>query len=210
MIDFDININVEGLATTADHLRAIASITPQEVASASNVGIATLVRKNFIEYGLKNPNKLKGKSTRFWLRASQATYTQIAGSSVLAVVSTSGDVSLVGVSRHYTGGGTIIPSGRTSEVTGKPIRRLTIPARAESHGRSVATLKALGVDLYRSGGTLRKQEGAQRSDNDPIYYYLAKKVSPQLPDPRVYPMPSAYKAAAEDAVSDLIEAKSNG
>lgn len=210
MINYHVQIDLEGLASTAKHLRAIASITPQEVASASNLGIATAVRKNFIEYGLKNPNRLKGKSTRYWLRASQATYTEAIDSSVLVGVSTVGDVSLRGVSRHYNGGGTIYPSGKPSEITGRPIRRLTIPARAEAHGKTVATLRAMGVNLYASKGTLRKQEGVEKSDNDPIYYYLAKKVGPQLPDPRVYPFFFVYKSAAEEAIADLIEAKSNG
>lgn len=181
-----------------------AGISAEKVASASRLKVEDTIKNNFESYGKSNQNKWGGNnSTKYWLRASDATVTTSSGGTITAQVA-EGKTSLVGVRRHYTGGGAIKPSGRTSEVTGRPISRLTIPARAEAHGKSVATLRALGVNLYRAGGTLREQTGAKRSDNDPVYFYLAKQVGPMKPNPRILPTDAQFMQAISETVEDIL------
>ena len=180
-----------------------AGISAEKVASASRLKVEDTIKNNFESYGKSNQNKWGGNnSTKYWLRASDATVTTSSGGTITAQVA-EGKTSLVGVRRHYTGGGTIRPKN-ISEITQRAIKFLTIPARAEAHGKTVATLRSTGVNLYRSGGVLKQQTGAKRSDNDPVYFYLAKQVGPMKPNPRILPTDAQFVQAISDTVDDIL------
>jgi hypothetical protein len=208
----NVRIEIDGQKAIKQTLTRMVTFSSSELASRSKVGVRNLMKDHFYTYGQRNPNKLKGQSTGYWQRAGDATTVTSSGASVMAeVVETrSGQVPLVGVRRHYTGGGTIRPSGRNSEVTGKPIKFLTIPKIAAAHGKSVATLKALGVDLYRKGATLREKQGDKRSDSDPIYFILAKQVGPMQPKPQILPTSDQFGQAVVDVALDMIDPEGNG
>ena len=198
-----VSISIAGADAVQKEMKRYASISSDVIAIASEEKVQDLMRSHFEAYGINNQNKWGGKnSTKYWLRAARATFTKSSGSTVTTEV-VEGKSSLVGVRRHYTGGGVIKPRN-TNEVTGRAIKFLTIPARAEAHGKTVATLRATGVNLYRAGGTLREQTGAKRSPNDPVYFYLAKQVGPMQPNPRILPTDAQFVQAISETVDDIL------
>jgi hypothetical protein len=121
------------------------------------------------------------------------------------VVDEKGEPGLIGVRRHYTGGGTIKPSGRISEITGKPIQYLTIPINGAAHGKTVAMMQRLGVDLYRKGSALFAKSGGARSDSDVAMFALKKSIGPQTPNPGIIPTPQQYFETVALVVKKLTE-----
>jgi hypothetical protein len=91
-------------------------------------------------------------------------------------------------------GGVVRPSGRTSSVTGKPIKYLTIPVIAEAHGKSASDfpfLKARGKFAEGGGGVLyAPREG---SSFGTVFFVLVKSVTIK-PDPNILPPAEAVLA----------------
>jgi hypothetical protein len=197
-----VSISIAGADAVQKELAKYAGISAEKVASASADKVESVIKRHFFDYGNTNRNKFGAPSTGYWERAARATVTESSGSQILTEVRES-KTSLVGVRRHYTGGGTIRPKN-TSEITGRAIKFLTIPARAEAHGKTVGTLRATGVNLYRAGGTLREQTGAKRAPNDPVYFYLAKQVGPMQPNPRILPTDAQFMQAISETVEDIL------
>jgi hypothetical protein len=197
-----VSISIAGADAVQKELAKYAGISEQEIATNAAVTVKATMRRHFVDYGNANRNKFGAPSTGYWARAAQATEVSASGGLITAEVF-EGKTSLRGVRRHYTGGGVIKPRN-TSEITGRAIKFLTIPARAEAHGKTVGTLRATGVNLYRAGGTLREQTGARRSPNDPIYFYLAKQVGPMQPNPRILPTDAQFVQAVSETVEDIL------
>ncbi len=208
----NVRIEIDGQEAIKQTLSRMVTFSSSELAARSKVGVRNLMKDHFYDYAMRNPNNLKGQTTKYWQRAGDATTVTSSGAAVIAeVVETrSARVPLVGVRRHYTGGGMIRPSGRNSEVTGKPIKFLTIPFTAAAHGTTVATLAKNGVSLYRLGATLRRKQGDKRSDSDPIYFILAKQVGPMQPKPQILPTSGQFGQAVVDVALDMIDLESNG
>jgi len=114
-------------------------------------------------------------------------------------------IKVRGIKRHYTGGGTIRPSGKISEITGKPIKYLTIPINAAAHGNTVAIMQRLGVNLYRRGSVLVAQSGPEKSDSDVAMFALKKSIGPQTPNPAILPTQNEYYDAINTAVDELLD-----
>jgi hypothetical protein len=197
-----VSISIAGADDLQATMRKYLSLTGEQVAAKSYAVVQKTIRDNFAAYGKEKQNKFKAQSTGYWKRAAEATFASSSGSMITAEVF-EGKTSLRGVRRHYAGGGTIRPKN-TNEVTGRAIKFLTIPARAEAHGKTVGTLRATGVNLYRAGGTLREQTGAKRSPNDPVYFYLAKQVGPMQPNPRILPTDAQFMQAITETVEDIL------
>lgn len=197
-----VSISIAGSDAVKTALSGYVNLNPAQVAVESKAQVQRLIQENFLAYGNSNRNKFGAPSTGYWMRASDATTTTTSGSTITAEV-IEGKASLVGVRRHYTGGGTIRPKN-TSEITQRAIKFLTIPARKEAHGKTVATLRSTGINLYRSGGVLKQQTGAKRSDNDPVYFYLAKQVGPMKPNPRILPTDAQFMQAISETVEDIL------
>ena len=197
-----VSISIAGADAVQKELAKYAGISEQEIATNAAVTVKATMRRHFEDYGKTKGNKFDAPSTGYWARAAQATEVTVSGSMITAEVF-EGKTSLRGVRRHYTGGGTIRPKN-TNEITGRAIKFLTIPARAEAHGKTVGTLRATGVNLYRAGGTLREQTGAKRSPNDPVYFYLAKQVGPMQPNPRILPTDAQFMQAISETVEDIL------
>jgi len=108
----------------------------------------------------------------------------------------------VGVALHLHGG-TVRPT-KTSEITGRPIKFLTIPKVAAAHGKTVAMLRALGVDLYPGRGGLLRQTGASRDPKgDQMWFALARSATMKA-DPTVIPSAGALAEAAGEAAMEAI------
>jgi len=100
-------------------------------------------------------NALRGTRTHFWAKAAAATG--------FAVTPAGADVytEQVGV-RYQRYGGTIVPSGRTSSVTGRAITRLAIPARSEAHGKTPGDFNDLAFGM-NAAGTMWLERRLQQS-----------------------------------------------
>lgn len=132
---------------------------------------------------------------------------------------------------HYFGA-TIVPSGTTSAVTGKPIKHLAIPAAPEARGHSPGEFQGLKPLFRKKGGTLeafalalptnvqnanphaikRQQRSLARKQQITrvfgskalILYWLVIKAILK-PDPTVLPSPEEYEAAGVKAIVSLLD-----
>jgi len=205
----NITLSIGGAAGIESTLLRCASLSADDVANEARAYTEKATKDNFEKYGATNKNKLGGATTSYWLRASDATRATSSGGTITVEVfesrGTGGTGGLVGVRRHYTGGGTIKPSGRISEITGKPIQYLTIPINGAAHGKTVAMMRTLGVDLYRKGSALFAKSGGTRSDSDVAMFALKKSVGPQTPNPSIIPTPQQYFETVATVVKKLTE-----
>lgn len=200
----NVSISINGQEQLDQTLVKFAGLTGEEVASASTEPTREITIDHFYAYATAHPNKFGATSTGYWVNAGDNTVATSSGATVnIEVVEKVGKV--VGVRRHYTGGGTIKPSGRISEITGKPIQYLTIPINGAAHGKTVAMMQRLGVDLYRKGSALFAKSGGTRSDSDVAMFALKKSVGPQTPNPSIIPTPQQYFETVATVVKKLTE-----
>lgn len=207
----NITLSVGGAAGIESTLLRCASLSADDVANEARAYTEKITQDNFLKYGSSKPNRFGGaETTRYWFRASAATRAVVTGDTITVEVfesrGTGGTGGLVGLRRHYTGGGTIRPKG-ISEITKKPIQYLTIPINAAAHGSTVAALmQKLGVDIYRKGGALfMHPKGSERSESDTAVFALKKSIGPQRPNPAILPTDMEYYAAISTAVDELLD-----
>ncbi len=201
----NITLAIDGTQRVNQTLSKFAGLSGEEVATASVNPTRELTADHFFAYGTAHTNRFRVTPTGYWNKAGQATKSSSSGDTVNIVVDEKGTPGLVGVRRHYTGGGTIKPSGRISEITGKPIQYLTVPINGAAHGKTVAMMKALGVDLYRKGSALFAKSGGTRSDSDVAMFALKKSIGPQTPNPAIIPTPQQYFETVALVVKNLTE-----
>lgn len=202
----NVSLSIGGKDPIEKQLAQIAGMTGEIVASQSFESARELTARNFFRYGDVYPNKLGGQSTGYWEKAGNATNADSQGSEIrIWITETQGLGGLVGVKRHYTGGGTIKPSGRVSEVTKKPIQYLTIPIAPAAHGKTVAMMQRLGV-IYRKGSALfMHPKGSKRSDSDEAIFALKKSIGPQQPNPYILPTNDEYFKVVATVVENLTD-----
>lgn len=184
-------------------LKMAQGISPDIAAAVMEEGVTRTFTKHFRALNAARPNKLGGKRTDYWEEAAAKTYSTVSGGTITV------QIRQVGVRRHLLGGPPITPK-KTSEITGRAIKFLTIPIHPSAHGRTVAQLRAQGVNLYPSGGAIRQQVGDKRSDSDPKLYALAKRTKAAQPDPSVIPTVDEIARAANEALNELREALKDG
>jgi hypothetical protein len=201
----NVSLTIDGTQRVNQTLSKFAGLSGAEVATASVNPARELTADHFFAYGTAHPNRFRVTPTGYWQKAGRATKSSSSGDTVNIVVDEKGEPGLVGVRRHYTGGGTIKPSGRISEITGKPIQYLTIPINGAAHGKTVAMMQRLGVDLYRKGGALFAKSGGGRSDSDVAMFALKKSIGPQTPNPSIIPTPAQYFETVALVVKNLTE-----
>ena len=200
----NVSIAINGKEQLEQSLVRFSGLTGEEVAAASTQPTQEETAKHFYAYATAHPNKFGATSTGYWVKAGDNTVATSSGATInIEVVERAG--KFVGVRRHYTGGGTIKPSGRISEITGNPIKYLTIPINGAAHGKTVAMMKALGVDLYRKGSALFAKSGNSRSDSDVAMFALKKSIGPQTPNPSIIPTPQQYFDTVAIVVKNLTD-----
>jgi hypothetical protein len=201
----NVSLTIDGTQRVNQTLSKFAGLSGAEVATASANPTRELTADHFFAYGTAHPNRFRVTPTGYWNKAGQATKSSSSGDTVNIVVDEKGTPGLVGVRRHYTGGGTIKPSGRISEITKKPIQYLTIPINGAAHGKTVGMMQALGV-IYRKGSALFLQpHGQKRSDSDVAMFALKKSIGPQTPNPGIIPTPQQYFETVALVVKNLTE-----
>jgi hypothetical protein len=187
---------LEESLSAIEHYKGAAN--PEEIAASMRAGVRDSIVDHFTALNASRANKLGGERTNYWDRVGKDAGITVTGSSISVTFPT------VGFRRHVMGGPPIRPTGRISVVTNKPIKFLTIPVNAAAHGQTVASLKASkGVELYRVGGALKKQQGPTRSESDPTYFVLAKQTKAKAPDPTLLPKDEVFIRAAEEALTEL-------
>lgn len=207
----NITLSIDGATGIQSTLLRCASLSADDVANAGAIMTKKITQDNFLKYGSSKPNRFGGaETTRYWFRASAATRADVVGDTItIKVMESRGTAEtggLVGLRRHYTGGKTIKASGKISEITGKPIQYLTIPINAAAHGKTVAMMQRLGVDIYRKGSALfMHAKGSDRSDSDAAVFALKKSIGPQTPNPAILPTNTEYYAAINTAVDELLD-----
>jgi hypothetical protein len=132
------------------------------------------------------PNRLGGRRTHFWAKAAQATFFEVQDDGVVV------SINQQGMRQRFEGG------------TLKPVHKkwLTIPIRAEAHGRRAGEFNDLRfVQLSRGTAMLvqadqtqvrfRKRKGGIRVQKGEevggLALFLLKKSVTQRPDPSVLP-----------------------
>ncbi len=201
----NISLTIDGAGAVNQTLSKFAGLSGAEVAAQSVNPTRELTADHFFAYGTAHQNRFKVTPTGYWSKAGQATKSSSSGDTINIIVDEKSVPGLVGVRRHYTGGGTIKPSGRISEITGNPIKYLTIPINGAAHGKTVAMMKALGVDLYRKGSALFAKSGNTRSDSDVAMFALKKSIGPQAPNPAIIPTPQRYFETVALVVKNITE-----
>jgi hypothetical protein len=207
----NITLAIGGADGIQSTLLRYGALSADAVANEARAWTEKATQDNFLKYGSSKPNRFGGaNTTRYWFRASMATRADVVGDTItIKVVESQGTGEtggLVGLRRHYTGGKTIRPSGKISEITGKPIQYLTIPINAAAHGKPVAMMQRLGVDIYRKGSALfMHPKGSERSDSDAAVFALKKSIGPQQPNPAILPTGMEYYAAINTAVDELLD-----
>lgn len=200
----NVQFTIKGLDSINKSLQKAQQLKAEDVADSMAAGIDGLFVAHFINLNATRSNKLGGQRTNYWQGAAKETRVTVSGSTVLVTV------GQIGVRRHYLGGPPIKPSGKTSEITGKPIRMLTIPIHPMAHGKTLGMWQTLGVNFYRSGGVLKRQTSGERADSDPAYYALAKQTKAAKPDPSVIPSVETIAKAADDALEELKQSMLDG
>lgn len=191
------------IATTiqipADLLRLHERIEGAVAAAVPAIALAAgeVMRENFLKLQQKG-NRLGGERTNYWMRAADAVESTVEGMSVTVRCAQRGV-------RLHLYGGTVRPKG-TSEITGRPIKFLTIPRVAAAHGKTVATLRSLGVLLYPGPGGLYRQTGAARNPATDARWFAFARQATITANAAVLPTVQEVAAAVAEAASNSLAA----
>jgi hypothetical protein len=173
------------------------------------------VKKHFYHLNQTRPNKLGGKRTNYWYGAANGTHYSPSTNGVVI------GVNMVGIRYHYYGG-TITPKG-TNRETGKPLKYLTIPARAEAHGKRAGEFHNLRFEVTDQGPALvealatdvivgRKAKGLAvwqkaKATGGGVFFWLRRSVS-KGPDHSVLPTSQELQRAIIGELETYAKGKS--
>lgn len=172
-------------------LRAIepARLNPVIGRSANNT-----IREHLFGLNQTRPNQLGGRRTNFYTGAARATQFKVVSDSEIVV-----SINQVGIAQRYYGG-TIKP---------KSAKYLTIPARAEAHGKRAREFPDLEV-LRRGDGKgepfalARKVNGKGGAKGGGEILFWLKKSITQRADPTVLPSNAVLGAAVQADVTAVV------
>lgn len=191
-------------------LAAAGQVMTEQLVPTVEAAAAGAVEAHLDAEYVPRRNALGGTPTGYWSRVRGSIQSSHDGDSATVAISGPG-------LRMKWEGGVIRPSGRTSTVTGKPIRFLSIPVDAQAHGKLPAMF---GDRLYSrgfAGGTgaregdtrggmgLWLRTGDQSSDSDPLLFWLVKKVTVTA-DKNILPPAERIAAECGEAVGVLLDA----
>lgn len=111
------------LQSKLDHLEDRAGLNAE-----MGIAVEDLVRTHIVKTLIPKGNALGGPSTGFWKKAADSIEGTSNGNEATV------RITARGVALQYYGG-RVFPSGRISDVTGRPITRLAIPISASAHGK---------------------------------------------------------------------------
>mgnify|MGYP001571675777 CR=1 FL=1 len=202
-----LRIQSPGLTELAAQAAAIGA--GAELLRAAGDGVAVLLRKHFIGLEKTRPNRLGGARTHFYGKV-QASVQQPVVSGNAADVS----IDRVGIAQRYFGGPIEAGHGISSK-TGKPTEFLTVPARAETHGKTAKAFPHLEFRPTRRGGMLVEmlrtvsritRAGRRRVSivGGLVMFWLVRRLV-QKPDPTVLPTDADLLQAAETSAAGWLQ-----
>ena len=149
-----------------------ASLEPENLLPGLLVELHRVVTLHLSTNYASKPNKLGGTSTGYWKKAIDSIVSSIeAAANAVALT-----FKERGVSLHFYGG-TVKPAG-ISEITGKAIQRLALPAIAAAHGHSPAEVPGLEIGKFPNGWGLGK--------DGQLWFRLVRQTR-HNPDPKIIP-----------------------
>ena len=205
---------------------AMARASGPEVKQIAGRAGANVFKSWFRERNSSHPNALGGKRTNFWSKAAAAVNFQEASSGVDVFSAMAGVL-------YQRFGGDLVPSGRISAATGRPITHLAIHARAEAHGKLPSEFNDLVPMIRRRGsrttvvalmqaaqqrvffyketkkalrGQYRKFSGAGEISGGGVFFWLVDRVS-KGPDATVFPPDDLIRDAVQLRLLNFIVRK---
>ncbi len=206
-----LNIAVQDRATPVIH-QLDAKLVGDAAKHSAGQSVMRQILDHLTALDEERPNALGGRRTHFYGKAGKSTSYETTDTGAMV------SISSVGIAQRYFGG----------EIKPGPGKKyLTIPARAEAHGRRAGEFNNLQILFGRNGPyalaerdsmELRRRRMTKRKGGvkavrrwfahgaEPgggIFFWLVKSVT-QQPDPTVLPEVSAMEETAMSAVSYLI------
>lgn len=155
--------------------------------------VSNLLKSHFQHKDESEPNKLGGTRTHYWQGVKRAVNVPKQTGAAQVTVS----ISHPSFMQKVHGG----------KITAKRVSMLTIPMRAEAHGRAASVLeRALGIKLFvvtKFGRAYLAGRGANKSNALRIYYALKRSVN-QRPDPTALPPEEKINEAATKGFGDWV------
>jgi hypothetical protein len=202
------HIDVQDLATPGLQ-RVRGGLAPAQLNPVVGRAAANATKEHFIALNRERPNALGGTRTNYYLGAARGTSYRVVEDGVII------SIAQVGIAQRYYGG----------TIRRRLAKFLTIPARAEAHGKRASEFPDLIV-LWRRRGGLREpyalaravstQIGFRRSadgsrtisnrgvQGGEIIFWLKREVT-QSPDPSVAPAPDKIYGAVISNVTAHVE-----
>lgn len=184
--------------TIRSGLRSLRSVTPEqkeEVLYSAAGSVRSLLEEHF----------RARPSRRFWKEAADSVHVEPGSNGTLNVA-----VYKRGVRLRYEGG-TVKPTGKISELTGKPIRSLLIPGPR-------TPMRTQGLDLYdvvkdprrvhtikNHAGRVYLVEDAEQEGQKMRYLGRLVKSTTHEPDPTVMPTEQAMREAARAGAEHVLK-----
>jgi hypothetical protein len=169
-----------------------------------------IYREYLFDQNAKRANALGGKRTNFYSKAARGTSFDAVGDHVII------SIASVGIAQRYFGG--TIRAG----ANGSGKKFLTLPARAETHGKRASEFKDLEILWGRKGpyalakraatlisvgrpgvGGVRKI-GTRGQQGGEVMFWLKAEIT-QQPDPTVLPKPENVGAAVIKDLGDYAQ-----
>lgn len=200
-----LGITVKDTATPALQ-SLIEGMKPSQLNPIVGRSARNVVREYLFAYNGSHGNRLGGSRTNYYTGAARGTQFQVAGDQVVV------SINQVGFAQRYYGG------------TIKPVAKkfLTIPARAEAHGKRASEFPDLIVLFGRNGPYALARAGSTKigfghadasghrgvisrgEQGGEIMFWLVKSVT-QQPNPDVIPTESAISKQVNQDVGAYVQ-----
>lgn len=137
-------VQVLGEQEAVDAIEVEGELSKAEIKGMA-AAAANLTKQWFRDRNASHPHTypMGGRRSNYWSDAAKATTWAVEDQDFSVLV------AKLGVNIHYHGGD-IVPSGRTSSVTGKPITTLAIPAADVAYGRLPSDFPNLHITIYKA------------------------------------------------------------
>lgn len=175
--------------------RKLPSLSPTQVtaiAKDASIAIATEIRKNFTRLGRASHSRY------YWHEAADSVVLPGNQHDGIAEIK----ITQIGVRLHWRGGA-VRPTGRVSEVTGKPTSSLLIPFSDSPLRKRRATLAEMGYDpekvhviKRRGGAPVLVYAAEKKRRTDLVYLGVLVKQATFHARPDVLPDDATLQAAA--------------
>jgi len=178
-------LKIDASKAKAGLAKAESRLTSHDLKLRMGKSVSELVRRHLRTRNTTHRNKLGGRRTNFWARASEAVNFEATPDGALV------SVSQEGVLQQYRGG--II----------RPVnaKALTIPVHPKAHGKSAGEFKDLVYVKQKPGRRslgllISRPKGKQLGE---VFFVLLRSVR-QKPDPTVLPTEAEIKETVSNTV----------